>query len=95
MPVRVMIWVKVFKNGPSKICGRQPLKNLMLYCLPKHMVSGMKLVNQKRTINRSENFRIFTFCNNSRLPVGRLLYNLAELETEYHKQLNITKYGIN
>ena len=21
-------WVKVFKNGPSKICGRQPLKNL-------------------------------------------------------------------
>ena len=22
------IWVKVFKNGPSKICGRQPLKNL-------------------------------------------------------------------
>ena len=22
------IWVKVFKNGSSKICGRQPLKNL-------------------------------------------------------------------
>ena len=21
-------WVKVFKNGPSKTCGRQPLKNL-------------------------------------------------------------------
>ena len=21
------MWVKVFKNGPSKICGRQPLKN--------------------------------------------------------------------
>ena len=20
-------WGKVFKNGPSKICGRQPLKN--------------------------------------------------------------------
>ena len=20
------IWVKVFKNGPSEICGRQPLK---------------------------------------------------------------------
>ena len=19
-------WVKVFKNGPSKLCGRQPLK---------------------------------------------------------------------
>ena len=24
----ISIWVKVFKNGPSKICGRQPLKNL-------------------------------------------------------------------
>ena len=22
------IWDKVFKNGPDKICGRQPLKNL-------------------------------------------------------------------
>ena len=22
-----MIWDKVFKNGPSKICGRQSLKN--------------------------------------------------------------------
>ena len=22
------IWVDVFKNGPNKICGRQPLKNL-------------------------------------------------------------------
>ena len=25
---RIIIWVKVFKNGPSKIWGRQPLKNL-------------------------------------------------------------------
>ena len=24
-------WVKVFKNGPSKICGWQPLKNLKWY----------------------------------------------------------------
>ena len=21
----MIIWVKVFKNGPSKICGRQPM----------------------------------------------------------------------
>ena len=27
--------VKVFKNGPSKICGRQPLKNLKEYGLPR------------------------------------------------------------
>ena len=26
-------WVKIFKNGPSKICGRQPLKNLKWYGL--------------------------------------------------------------
>ena len=28
------IWDKVFKNGPSKICRRQPLKNLKGYGLP-------------------------------------------------------------
>ena len=27
------IWVKVFKNGPNKICERQPLKNLKGYGL--------------------------------------------------------------
>ena len=26
--VVISIWVKVFKNAPSKTCGRQPLKNL-------------------------------------------------------------------
>ena len=34
------IWVKVFKNGPSKICEKQPLKNLKRFkflkgCLPQ------------------------------------------------------------
>ena len=28
-------WEKKFKNEPSKMCGRQPLKNLMEYDLPK------------------------------------------------------------
>ena len=27
------IWDKVFKNGPSNICGRQPFKNLKGYGL--------------------------------------------------------------
>ena len=27
--IQGVIWVKVFKNGPSKICGRQPLKILI------------------------------------------------------------------
>ena len=30
---------KPFKNGPSKIDGRQPLKNLKWYGLPKQTIS--------------------------------------------------------
>ena len=33
------IWVTVFKNGPSKICGRQPLKHFKWYGLPKQTIS--------------------------------------------------------
>ena len=33
--IRYNIWGKVFKSGPSKICGRQPLKNLRGYGLLK------------------------------------------------------------
>ena len=33
--VRRIIWDKVFKNEPSEICGRQPLKNLKWYGLLK------------------------------------------------------------
>ena len=32
-------WDKVFKIGPSKICGRQPLKNLKSYGQPKETIS--------------------------------------------------------
>ena len=34
---------KVFKNGPSKICGKQPLKNLKGYGLPKGCLSQILL----------------------------------------------------
>ena len=27
-PKSSIIWGKVFKNGPSEICGKQPLKNM-------------------------------------------------------------------
>ena len=30
---------KVFKNGPSKVCGRQPLKNLKQYSLVSQTIS--------------------------------------------------------
>ena len=32
-------WDKAFKNGPSKICGRQPLKKLKGYVLLKQTIS--------------------------------------------------------
>ena len=40
-----IIWLKVFKKGPSKICGKQPLKNsnlnfkLFKGCLPQILLS--------------------------------------------------------
>ena len=35
----IVNWVKVFKNGPGKICGRQSLKYLKWYGLPKQTIS--------------------------------------------------------
>ena len=32
------MWVKVFKTGPIKICGRQPLKNLKRYGLLRQTI---------------------------------------------------------
>ena len=37
LPFASYIWDNVFKNEPSKICGRQPLKNLKWYGLFKQM----------------------------------------------------------
>ena len=34
-----MAWDKVFKNRPSKICGRQPLKNIKGHGLLKQTIS--------------------------------------------------------
>ena len=38
----ILTRVKVFKNWPSKICGRQPLKNLKWYRFPKHQIISSK-----------------------------------------------------
>ena len=40
----VSLWDKVFKNGSSKICGRQPLKNLRGYSLLKQTTNFLKAV---------------------------------------------------
>ena len=44
------IWDKVFKNGPSKIFGRQPLKNIKGYGQSDH------------TQNRPYTFKFFKGC---------------------------------
>ena len=46
------IRVKVFKNGPSKICERQPLKNLKCFkgCLPQILL-GLILNTLNITLN--------------------------------------------
>ena len=36
------IGVKVFENGPSKICGRQPLKHLKWYGLPSWTLCSIR-----------------------------------------------------
>ena len=43
----ICIWVKVLKNGPSKIYKRQPLKNLKGYSLPKQTINFLKAVLHK------------------------------------------------
>ena len=37
---KTITWGKVFKNGPSKICERQPFKNLKGYGLLKQTISS-------------------------------------------------------
>ena len=44
--ITYLIWDKVFKNGPSKICGRQPLKNLKsMVCLIRPSIGVGENVN--------------------------------------------------
>ena len=33
------LWDNLFKNGERKVCGRQPIKNLKWYDLPKETIS--------------------------------------------------------
>ena len=48
------IWVIVFKNGPYKICGRQPLKNLNPYLKPS---KSYLIVKEKNRENAIETFK--------------------------------------
>ena len=41
----IFMWGKVFKNGPSKICGRQPSKNVKGYGLLKQIFLRLTCTN--------------------------------------------------
>ena len=43
------VWVTVFKNGPSKTCGRQPLKNLKWYGRFTQLVSNLFTIYWNRS----------------------------------------------
>ena len=53
-----IIWDKVFKNGPSKICERQPLKDLKEYDLPK---ADHNPSNFLKTVFRNFNWSILEY----------------------------------
>ena len=46
-----IIWNKIFKNGPSEICGRQPLKNLKWYGLPMVPFTNTVIESYKLALN--------------------------------------------
>ena len=57
------IWDKVFKNGPSKIFERQPLKNLKGYSLRRHVKQERKAMRKSHCINKclSRSFLIILY----------------------------------
>ena len=61
-----MIWVKLFKNEPSKNCGRQPLKNLKWYGLPKQTIDIIDIPDKVFlfNLNKQRNKKSPKFKNN-------------------------------
>ena len=46
----IFVWGKAFENGPIKICGRQPLKNLMEYgLLSRQNIEKWTKLNLRKT----------------------------------------------
>ena len=89
-----LIWVKVFKNGPSKNCEGQPLKNLKWYGLLRQTISNfLKTVFHKFYLVQSWiPWPIYTLitCTNKRLNVTQqcqiyLTWLLGEIWWKHEK----------
>ena len=50
--IQLYMWGKVFKNGPSKICGRQPLKNFTLSILEYFVSCIFKVIGSYRIMTK-------------------------------------------
>ena len=59
MDNRAHICDKIFTNGPSKICGRQPLKNLKGYGLRKQKIPKIVLGSFLNILSHILQYKIY------------------------------------
>ena len=78
-------WDKVFKSGPSKICGRQSLKNLEGY--------GLLNVSSRFLVKTSNRFRVRLRERNSEIKLHNLL--LIIISSTIHSQMYFTSATFN
>ena len=71
-----LVWVKVFKGEPSKICGRQPFKTLRRYSLLRQTIS----------LDRPYHFKFFKGCF-SQVLLGLFLNTLIHLSRLFNNPL--------
>ena len=84
LTIDIFNWVRVFRNGPSKISGRQPFKNLKWYGLPRQTIS---LQMFKRLSSTNFTWSILEYLDPNvaseyvRLKMSLVLRNYMELGT--------------
>ena len=90
------LWDKVFKNGPSKICGRQPLKNFTWSILeyfvpdvPAYAVSGeaavIALIASVQAFIKVADRRQAQFRSSKKFGKLMMKMILCETKTEYER----------
>ena len=85
-------WVKVFKNGPSKICRRQPLKNLKWYGLFRQTISlqfFQTLFGQFLNNLTQKRLDALSLVNDFTKPIGH--HNLSLFHSFLNFSLIVTK----
>ena len=65
------IWDKVFKSGPSKNCGKQPLKNLKGYGLLKFLIFKEKKALINNGNSKKSTKSLTKHCNSKKFCILR------------------------